>query len=128
MHEMYPEHTHEEIELLGMDFSMMLFESFTLVPRWRDYYLAHDQFEHYRFLKRALKALQWLRGPKRWIFKSPQHMEQLPAVSREFPDATFAFAPGLHGIRHGLRSASALLKLYRAPTIVDPGDKQLLWQ
>jgi hypothetical protein len=89
MHEMYPEHTHEEIELQGMDFSMMLFENFALVPRWRDYYLEHDQVDHYRFLKRALKALQWLRGPQRWILKSPQHMEQLAALNRVFPDATF---------------------------------------
>ena len=89
MHDMYPDHTHEEIELQGMDFSMMLFENYALVPRWRDYYLAHDQVDHYRFLKRALKALQWVRGPQRWILKSPQHMEQLPALNRVFADATF---------------------------------------
>lgn len=89
MHEMYPEHTHEEIELQGMDFSMMLFESYALLPRWRDHYLGHDQIEHYRFLKRALKALQWLRGPQRWILKSPQHMEQLKPLQRVFPDASF---------------------------------------
>ncbi len=89
MHEMSPEHIHEEIELMGMDFSMMLFENYAVVPAWRDYYLAHDQTPHYRFLKRALKALQWLRGPKRWILKSPQHMEQLIPLSTVFPDATF---------------------------------------
>lgn len=88
MHDMYPEHIHEEIELMGMDFSMMLFENYALLPRWRDYYLAHDQTPHYRFLRRALKALQWLRGPDRWIMKSPQHIEQLPVLSTVFPDAT----------------------------------------
>ena len=90
MHEMLPEHIHEEIELMGMDFSMMLFENYAVVPSWRDYYLAHDQTPHYLFLKRALKALQWLRGPQRWILKSPQHMEQLIPLSTVFPDATFA--------------------------------------
>lgn len=89
MHEMTPEHIHEEIELMGMDFSMMLFETYAVIPRWRDYYLAHDQTPHYRFLKRALKALQWLRGPQRWLLKSPQHMEQLPVLHEVFPDATF---------------------------------------
>ncbi|QFU75207.1 sulfotransferase [Halioglobus maricola] len=89
MHEMTPEHIHEEIELMGMDFSMVLFENYALVPAWRDHYLAHDQTPHYEFLKRALKALQWLRGPQRWILKSPQHMEQLGPLSKVFPDATF---------------------------------------
>jgi len=89
MHEMSPEHIHEEIELMGMDFSMMLFENYALVPAWRDYYLAHDQTPHYRFLKRALKALQWLRGPQRWILKSPQHMEQLVPLKTVFEDASF---------------------------------------
>lgn len=89
MHEMSPEHIHEEIELMGMDYSMMLYENYAMVPTWRDYYLGHDQTPHYRFLKRALKALQWLRGPRRWILKSPQHMEQLVPLHTVFPDATF---------------------------------------
>ena len=89
MHEMHPQHIHEEIELMGMDFSMSLFDTYALIPAWRDYYLAHDQTPHYRFLLRALKALQWLRGPERWILKSPQHMEQMLPLKSVFPDATF---------------------------------------
>ncbi|MFK7732252.1 MAG: sulfotransferase [Pseudomonadales bacterium] len=89
MHDMSPEHIHEEIELMGLDFSMMLFENYALLPQWRDYFTGHDQTEHYRFLKRCLKALQWLRGPERWILKSPQHLEQLPQLLEVFPDASF---------------------------------------
>ena len=89
MHEMHADHIHEEIELMGMDFSMSLFDTYALVPDWRDYYSSHDQTPHYRFLVRALKALQWLRGPQRWILKSPQHMEQLIPLHTVFPDATF---------------------------------------
>ena len=89
MHDMSPEHIHEEIELMGMDFSMMLFENYALLPAWRDYFIEHDQTPHYEFLKRCLKALQWLRGPNRWILKSPQHLEQLPQLHRVFPDASF---------------------------------------
>jgi hypothetical protein len=61
------------------------------VPRWRDYYLSHDQTPHYAYLKNVLKALQWLRGPDRWVLKSPQHMEQLLPLHRTFPDATVVF-------------------------------------
>ncbi len=89
MHDMTPEHIHEEVELAGMDFSTMLFDTYGVFPGWRDYYLSHDQTPHYEFIKKALKALQWLRGPKRWILKSPQHVEQLIPLQRVFPDATY---------------------------------------
>ena len=88
MHHMTPEHVHEEIELQAIDFSSYILEWNAQVPRWRDYYLAHDQRPHYAYLRKALKALQWLRGPERWILKSPQHLEQLGPLIETFPDAT----------------------------------------
>jgi hypothetical protein len=91
MHDMAPEHVHEEIEIQALDFSSYELEWIATVPRWRDYYLAHDQTPHYAFLKKGLQALQWLRGPDRWILKSPQHMEQLGPLIHTFPDATVAF-------------------------------------
>ena len=91
MHDMPPEHIHEEIELQALDFSNYVWEWIAYVPRWRDYYLSHDQTPHYRYLKKALQALQWLRGPDRWILKSPQHLEQLGPLCTTFPDATIAF-------------------------------------
>ena len=91
MHDMSPEHVHEEIELMGPDFSAYMIEWVTYVPRWRDYYLAHDQRPHYAYMKRALQVLQHQRGPDRWILKSPQHLEQLGPLIETFPDATIAF-------------------------------------
>jgi hypothetical protein len=84
MHEMTTDHVHEEIQLLANDFSSMLFETLGYVPRWRDYYLAHDQTPHYEHLKIQLKAMQFLRGGRRWLLKSPQHLEQLPVLDRVF--------------------------------------------
>ena len=89
MHEMTVDHVHEEIQLLAIDFSSMLFETMALMPTWRDHYLAHDQTPHYEYVRDVLKALQWLRGPKRWVLKSPQHLEQFVALRHVFPDATF---------------------------------------
>jgi len=80
---------HEEIQLLGIDFSTMLFETMAPMPVWRDYYLSHDQRPHYAYLAKVLKVLQWLRGGNRWVLKSPQHLEQFPALADTFPDATF---------------------------------------
>ncbi len=85
MHEMTTEHVHEEIQLLANDFSTMFMETLAYVPRWTDYYLAHDQTSTYEYLATQLKALQFLRGGGRWLLKSPQHLEQLPVLDKVFP-------------------------------------------
>ena len=90
MHDMHPNHIHEEIELQAMDFSTYLPEWLAYVPEWRDYYLTHDQRNHYEYLKDVLKAMQFIKGPKKWVLKSPQHLEQILPLLRTFPDATFA--------------------------------------
>lgn len=90
MHDMPPEHIHEELELQAPDFSNYNWEWIAYVPQWRDYYLGHDQTPHYQYLKKILQVLQWLRGPDRWILKSPQHLEQIVPLMRVFPDATIA--------------------------------------
>ncbi|PJE23512.1 MAG: sulfotransferase family protein [Mycobacterium sp.] len=91
MHEMTTDHVHEEIQLLANDFSTMLFETLAHVPAWRDYYQAHDQSPHYRYLATQLKAMQFLRGGERWLLKSPQHLEQVPVLNAVFPDSIVVF-------------------------------------
>ena len=88
MHEFSPDHISEDIELQAIDFSSYLIEWLAQVPRWRDYYFAHDQTGTYAYLKKAMQALTWLKGPNRWVMKCPQHMEQLPLLLKTFPDAT----------------------------------------
>ncbi len=88
MHEMTAEHSHEEIQLLAIDFSTMFFETLAPVPGWETFYRDHDQAPHYRFLRLVLQALQHERGGDRWVLKSPQHLEQLPVLAAVFPDAT----------------------------------------
>jgi hypothetical protein len=89
MHEMTVDHVHEEIQLLAVDISSMLFETIAPMPSWRDDYLARDQRSSYAYLKKILQTLQWLRGGSRWVLKSPQHLEQFPALIDTFPDAVF---------------------------------------
>jgi hypothetical protein len=90
MHDMHPEHIHEEIELQELDFATYLLEWLCRAPRWRDHYLALDAKPHYAYLRRVLQALTWMRGPRRWVLKSPQHLEQLVPLQDAFPDATVA--------------------------------------
>lgn len=87
MHEMSTEAPHEEIQLLAIHFSTVLFENMYFVPSYRDWYKANDHTEAYQYLYKALQVLQWLRGPKRWVLKSPQHLEQFGPLIAAFPDA-----------------------------------------
>lgn len=89
MHEMLPRHIHEEAELQMLDFAGQFAETMGILPCWQKYHLSHDQTPHYEYMKRVLQALQWQRGPERWIMKSPQHIEQLLPLSRTFPDAIY---------------------------------------
>jgi hypothetical protein len=91
MHEMTTDHVHEEIQLLALDVSTMLFETMGVLPSWRDAYTATDQTPSYRYLRRVLQAAQWQRGGGRWVLKSPQHLEQLGPLMGVFPDAVVVF-------------------------------------
>ena len=90
MHPMNPDHIHEELELMGPNFASYNFEWLSMSPRWRDHYYSHDQTPHYEYCRDVLKTLQHQRGDaRRWVLKCPQHLEQLPALEKVFPDATF---------------------------------------
>ena len=115
MHEMTVEHTHEEIQLLAIDFSTMLFETTAPMPLWRDAYLARDQRPSYAYLLRVLKVLQWLRGGSRWVLKSPQHLEQFPALVDTFPDATFVVTHRDPRVGHGVDGDDARLSVRGSP-------------
>ena len=90
MHDMPPEHVHEEIELQELDVATYLLEWLARAPRWRDFYLSLDLRSSYGYLRKVLQVLTWLRGPCRWVLKSPQHLEQLGPLLDVFPDATIA--------------------------------------
>jgi len=119
MHEMTPDHAHEEIQLLAIDLSTMLFETTALVPSWREYYRASDQTPHYRYLKRTLQVLTFLRGGSRWVLKSPQHLEQLGPLRAVFPDATFVLT---HRDPDQVATSLATMVAYSARLSVDRPD------
>lgn len=91
MHDRFPAAIEEEVELLDLDFASYTLEWHARVPGWRDAYFDFDQDAHYRYLLTVLKALTFLRGPRQWVLKSPQHLEQLGPLMRTFDDATVAF-------------------------------------
>jgi hypothetical protein len=86
---MTTDHVHEEIQLLAMDFSTMLFEATVPLPRYRAWWDATDQTPAYHRLREVLQVLTHLRGGDRWVLKSPQHLAQFGPLFDAFPDATF---------------------------------------
>lgn len=91
MHDRFPAAIEEEVELLDIDFASYTLEWHARVPDWRDFYLSLDQSCHYAYLRTILQALTFLRGPRHWVLKSPQHLEQIKPLMEVFPDATVAF-------------------------------------
>jgi hypothetical protein len=119
MHDMWPDHSHEEIHLLAIAGSTMFFEALAISPTWRDWYLDHDQTPYYAYMKRVLKVLQFLRGGERWILKSPQHLEQFGPLRATFPDATFVVT---HRDPVAVTASMATMSAYSARLSRDPVD------
>jgi hypothetical protein len=91
MHDRSPDAIEEEVEVLDLDFAAYVLEWHARVPGWRDFYFGLDQMRHYKYMRKVLQALTFLRGPRTWVLKSPQHCEQLRPLLATFPDATVAF-------------------------------------
>jgi hypothetical protein len=115
MHEFSADHIAEDIDLHTMDFSSYMLEWDAYVPRWRDYYLNEDQRPVYRYARRAMQALSYLRGPTRWLLKCPQHMEQLAVLRDVFPDATFVLChrDPVASIRSAMVMAQYTARIFR---------------
>ncbi|MBV5242713.1 sulfotransferase [Mycolicibacterium sp. PAM1] len=89
MHEMTVDHIHEDIGLMVQDFASGFFTTLTHLPRWSDYPRDHDQTPGYQFLRMMLQVLSHQDGStRRWVLKSPQHLEQFVPIMNVFPDAT----------------------------------------
>jgi hypothetical protein len=121
MHDRFPEAIEEEVELLDLDFAAYVLEWHARVPDWRDYYLGLDQTRHYVYMRKVLQALTFLRGPRTWVLKSPQHCEQLGPLMATFPDATVAFThrDPVAVIRSAITMMAYSDRLRR--TSIDPG-------
>jgi hypothetical protein len=88
IHPFDPDHISEDIELQALDFATYFLEWVAPSAVWTEHYWSTDQTSSYRYMKKVLQVLTWYRGPNRWLMKCPQHMEQLIALRRVFPDAT----------------------------------------
>lgn len=87
MHELTADQPDEDLSLLIFAFASLQFEWSYRVPSYSRWYQAADHTEGYRYFRKVLQTLQWLRGGERWVLKAPQHLEQLKPLLSVFPDA-----------------------------------------
>lgn len=76
----------EDILLLDMSFRSTVAEATMHVPAYADWIEKQDQRPAYEYMKKILKLLQWQRPAKRWVLKSPHHLEFLATCREVFPD------------------------------------------
>jgi hypothetical protein len=127
MHSMEVDLPHEELQLSALTFRSFFFECAFRLPRYRRWYAAGDHRGAYLYLRRVLQLLQVLRGGERWVLKSPQHLDQLGALSAAFPDVRV--------VRTHRDPARAVLSLATMITYsrrvcyrdLDPGDEARGW-
>ncbi|MER7055375.1 sulfotransferase [Streptomyces sp. NPDC000351] len=58
------------------------------IPEYQAWHYERDFVPDYRHLKQVYQVLQYGRPRRRWILKSPMHLENLDALHTVFPDAT----------------------------------------
>ncbi|HZS37448.1 MAG TPA: sulfotransferase [Polyangia bacterium] len=85
----------EDVLLLDLAFRSTVAESTLRVPSFAAWLEEQDQSPAYRYLARALQALQWQRRPDGahggWVLKTPHHMEWIDELDAVFPDALFVW-------------------------------------
>ena len=83
------EHLGPEEEVLLLDHSLIstVPEALLYVPSFSKWVESCDQSIAYGRLERILKLLQWRRPDRRWVLKSPHHLEWPEYLFAQFPGA-----------------------------------------
>jgi len=75
----------EDVLLLDVSFLSTTAEATMHVPSYSHWLETVDQTPAYSYLVKLLKLLQWQRPARRWVLKSPHHLEFLPLIETLFP-------------------------------------------
>ncbi len=82
----------EEVIILGQLFSSSMIESTYFVPDFAAFLDTQDPMPAYQDLITILKCLQWQdksRAGKKWVLKTPGHLNSMATALRAFPEAKF---------------------------------------
>ncbi|MGE5423929.1 MAG: sulfotransferase, partial [Syntrophothermus sp.] len=79
----------EDILVLDISFMSTTPEAMMNVPTYAHWLEQTDQTPAYLYAIKLLKLLQWQRPARRWILKSPHHLEFAEIISKNFGDVHF---------------------------------------
>ena len=79
----------EDILLLDVSFLSTTPEATSHVPSYSRWLEETDQSYAYDYGSRLLRLLQWQQPGKRWVLKSPHHLEFLPLIEKYYGDPHF---------------------------------------
>jgi hypothetical protein len=79
----------EDILLLDITFLSTTAEATMHVPSYAAWLETTDQSYAYAYAAKLMKLLQWQKPAKRWILKSPHHLEFLDLVDKTFEEVNF---------------------------------------
>jgi hypothetical protein len=79
----------EDVLLLDVSFMSQTAEATMHVPSYAAWLEEIDQSLAYEYMVKLLKLLQWQRPAKRWVLKTPHHLEFLDLVNTYFKDVQY---------------------------------------
>jgi hypothetical protein len=79
----------EDVLLLDISFLSTTAEAIMNVPSYSDWLEKTDQSPAYEYLVKLMKLLQWQQPAKRWVLKTPHHLEFLDLAHKYFEDVHF---------------------------------------
>jgi hypothetical protein len=79
----------EDILMLDVSFMSTTPEAMMHVPSYATWLENTDQSPAYAYMVKLLKFLQWIRPAKRWVLKTPHHLEFTGLIEKHFGDVRF---------------------------------------
>jgi hypothetical protein len=79
----------EDILLLDISFLSTTPEAMMNVPSYAAWLETTDQSEAYAYMVKLLKFMQWMKPAKRWVLKTPHHLEFPDLIEKHFGDVHF---------------------------------------
>ncbi|MEI6900899.1 MAG: sulfotransferase [Bacteroidota bacterium] len=79
----------EDILLLDVSFMSTTAEAMMQVPSYAQWLENTDQSDAYAYCAKLLKFLQWMKPAKRWVLKTPHHLEFPDLIAKHFGEVHF---------------------------------------
>lgn len=123
IHPIHADQPEEDVLLLDVHFMSSSSEAIMHVPAYASWLMNQDHTEVYTYEEKLLKLLQWQRGEKFWVLKSPHHLEYLDIFTKVFPKTKIIWTH--RRIEESIPSFLSML-YYSRSMFVDEVDKNAL--